>query len=134
MGYVRKKWTYKLESDGQEAWTHGIYKTKKEAIKEGIKEAKYLKNKYIYIEEAVQDAIPAIDVDEVIENIQDDMCEAYGEFAEGYLNCVKSEQALDLEKKLNAVLQEWLKDNKYEPNFYHILYVETIRVEELDNE
>ena len=123
-----KKWTYKLESDGQEVWTHGIYKTKEEAIKEGIKEAKYIKNKHIYIEEAVQDTIPVIDVDTVIENIQDDMCEAYGEFAEGYLNCVKSEQALDLEKKLNAVLQEWLKNNNLEPNFYHIIQVEEIEV------
>lgn len=128
MGYVGNNWTYRLESDGQEAWTHGIYKTKEEAIKEGIKEAKEFKSKQIYIGEAVQDAIPVIDVDEVIDNIVNDMYEAYGEVTEGYLDDVKSEQAIDLEKKLNAVLQEWLKDNNLEPNFYHILYVEEIEV------
>ena len=128
------KWTYKLESDGQEVWTHGIYKTKEEAIKEGIKEAKYLKNKHIYIEEAVQDTIPVIDVDTVIENIQDDMYDAYGEFAEGYLEDVKKEDVLSLEKDLNTVLQKWIKKNKYEPNFYHVSYVETIRVEDIVNE
>ena len=128
MGYVGNNWTYRLESDEQEAWTHGIYKTKEEAIKEGIKEAKEFKSKQIYIGEAVQDTIPVIDVDTVIENIQDDMYDAYGEFADGYLDNVKSEQAIDLEKKLNAVLQEWLKNNNLEPNFYHIIEVEKLEV------
>ncbi len=129
-----EKWTYNLESDGQGTWIHDVFETKEEAIKEGIKEAKYLKNKHIYIIEAVQDTIPAIDVDIIIENIQDDMCEAYGEFAEGYLKNVKKEDVLSLEKDLNTVLQKWIKKNKYEPDFYHILDVETIRVDELDNE
>ena len=120
------KWTYRLGFDVR--GMHDTYKTKDEAIVEGIKEAKKRNAKEVYIEEAVQDTIPVIDVDTVIENIQDDMCEAYGEFAEGYLNCVKSEQALDLEKKLNAVLQEWLKNNNLEPNFYHIVGIEKIEV------
>ena len=123
-----KKWTYRLESYGQGSWMHDTYKTKDEAIKKGIEQAKECNAKEVLIVKTVQDAIPVIDVDTVIENIQDDMCEAYGEFAEGYLNCVKSEQALDLEKKLNAVLQEWLKDNNLEPDFYHIIEVEKIEV------
>ena len=123
-----RKWTYKLEKYDQEAWANDVFETKEEAIKEGIKEAKEFKSKQIYIGEAVQDAIPVIDVDEVIDNIVNDMYEAYGEVTEGYLDDVKSEQAIDLEKKLNAVLQEWLKDNNLEPNFYHIVEVEKLEV------
>ena len=56
------------------------------------------------------------------------MYEAYGEFSDGYLDNVKSEQAIDLEKKLNAVLQEWLENNNLEPNFYRIITIEKIEV------
>ena len=35
-----KKWTYRLGIDEQGAWMHDTYKTKEEAIREGIKEAK----------------------------------------------------------------------------------------------
>ena len=122
------KWTYNLEEHGQKVWVNDVFETKEEAIKEGIKEAKEFKSKQIYIGEAVQDAIPVIDVDEVIDNIVNDMYEAYGEVTEGYLDDVKSEQAIDLEKKLNAVLQDWLKNNNLEPNFYHIVGIEKIEV------
>ena len=122
------KWTYRLESEEYGLWMHDTYKTKEEAIREAIKEAKECKSKQIYIGEAVQDAMPVIDVIEVIDNIADDMYEAYGDIADGYLDYVKNEQAMDLGKKLNAVLKEWLKENNYEPDFYHIIQVEKIEV------
>ena len=122
------KWSYKLEEYEQDECVNDVFDTKEEAIKEAIKAAKEFKSEQIYIGAAIQDAIPVIDVDEVIDNIVNDMYEAYGELAEGYLNCIKNEQALDLEKKLNAVLQEWLKNNNLEPNFYHIVEVEKLEV------
>ena len=62
-----KKWTYRLGFDVR--WMHDTYKTKDEAIVEGIKEAKKRNAKEVFIGEAVQDAIPVIDVDDVIDNI-----------------------------------------------------------------
>ena len=117
-----------MKNYDQEVWVNDVFETKEEAIKEGIKEAKELKNKHIYIGEVVQDIIPTIEVDDVIDNIMNDMYEAYGEVAKGYLDDVKSEQAIDLEKKLNAVLQEWLKDSNLEPKFYHIEEIEKLEV------
>ena len=122
------KWAYNLKNYDQEVWVNDVFETKEEAIKEGIKEAKELKNKHIYIGEVVQDIIPTIEVDDVIDNIMNDMYEAYGEVAKGYLDDVKREQVKDLEKKLNVVLQEWLKDSNLEPKFYHIEGIEKIEV------
>ena len=122
------KWSYKLEEYEQDECVNDVFDTKEEAIKEAIKAAKEFKSEQIYIGAAIQDAIPVIEVDEVIDNIVNDMYEAYGEVTEGYLDDVKSEQAIDLEKKLNAVLKEWLKDNNLEPNFYHIVEVEKLEV------
>ena len=122
------KWSYKLEEYEQHECVNDVFDTKEEAIKAAIKAAKEFKSEQIYIGAAIQDAIPVIDVDEVIDNIVNDMYEAYGEVTESYLDDVKSEQAIDLEKKLNAVLQEWLKNNNLEPNFYHIVEVEKLEV------
>ena len=121
-----KKWTYRLGIDVR--WMHDDYKTKDEAIREGIKEAKKRNAKEVFIGKKVQDVMPVIDVREVIDNIQDDMYEAYGEVSYGYLDDVKNEQAMDLGKKLNAVLKEWLKNNNLEPDFYHIITIEKIEV------
>ena len=121
-----RKWTYRLGFDVR--WMHDTYKTKDEAIVEGIKEAKKRNAKEVFIGEEVQYAIPVIDVNVVIDNIVNDMHEVYGKLSDGYLDDVKSEQAIDLERKLNAVLQEWLKDNNLEPDFYHIVNVEKIEV------
>lgn len=120
------KWTYRLGFDVR--WMHDTYKTKDEAIVEGIKETKKRNAKEVFIGEAVQDTMPVIDVKEVIDNIANDMYEAYGEVSYGYLDDVKNEQAMDLGKKLNAVLKEWLKENNYEPDFYHIIEIEKIEV------
>ena len=128
MGYVGNNWTYRLESDEQGVWMHDTYKTKDEAIKKGIEQAKECNAKEVLIGKAVQDAIPVIDVEVILDNIVNDMYEVYGELSDGYLDNVKSEQAIDLEKKLNAVLQDWLKNNNLEPNFYHIIEVEKLEV------
>ena len=118
------KWSYKLEEYEQDECVNDVFDTKEEAIKE----AKEFKSEQIYIGAAIQDAIPVIDVDDVIDNIMNDMYEAYGEVAKGYLDDVKREQVKDLEKKLNVVLQEWLKDSNLEPKFYHIEEIEKLEV------
>lgn len=122
------KWSYKLEEYEQDECVNDVFDTKEEAIKAAIKAAKEFKSEQIYIGKAVQDAMPVIDVREVIDNIANDMYEAYGEVSYGYLDDVKNEQAMDLGKKLNAVLKEWLKNNNLEPDFYRIITIEKIEV------
>lgn len=123
-----EKWTYRLENDEQGVWMHDTYKTKDEAIKKGIEQAKECNAKEISIGKTVQDVLPNIDADDVISDIQDNMYDAYGDFAEDYLDYVKTEEIKELDNKLNAVLQEWLENNNLEPNFYHIIEVEKLEV------
>lgn len=120
------KWTYKLGFDV--LWVDDAYDTKDEAIREGIKEAKKRHAKEVFIGKEVQDIMPVIDVKEVIDNIANDMYEAYGEVSFGYLEDITNEQGMELGKKLNAVLKEWLKNNNLEPDFYQVITVEKIEV------
>lgn len=46
------------------------------------------------------------------------------EYAEGWLEYVTKEQADDLEKRLNKVLLEWLKETGNEPNFGDVVNVQ----------
>ena len=119
-------WTYRLGFDA--LWMYDTYSTKAEAVEEGIKEAKKRNAKEILVGKAVQDVMPVIDVRVVIDNIRDDMYKAYGGVTFGYLEDVEEEQAMDLGKKLNAVLKEWLKKYDYEPDFCHVIMVERIKV------
>ena len=121
------RWTYQLS--WEDMWQHDTYDTKEEAIEVGIREAKENRCTIIFIGQTLADVEPCVDTDVVIENIQENMQEEFGEYAEDYLDNIKEEERKDLDNKLNAVLQKWLEDNKYEPDFYHIINIEKIKVE-----
>ncbi|EPY2283472.1 hypothetical protein ACTQ4P_05455 [Clostridium sporogenes] len=115
----------KLNSD---VWRGGIYDTRDEAIKEGIKEAMEYERKNFKI--GITEDVPnfGIDVDRVIEDIQNTMYDEIGEVAEDYLDDVATEHLLELEKQLNEVFYNWQEKYNYKPTFYRVISEEIIDI------
>ncbi|WP_010497715.1 hypothetical protein [Paenibacillus elgii] len=72
----------------------------------------------------------------VLEQIADHVYDEVGEVAEDYLRHVKNEHESILEERLNKVIKEWMNEFGYYPDFYKIVNVEEVKVEqkELKNE
>lgn len=74
------------------------------------------------------DYVPCVDEITVIEQLQMDAYEEYGEIAEDYLaNVAPLEQEL-LKQKLQNAFDEWIKETGNEPWFYVVQEVEEIKV------
>lgn len=70
---------------------------------------------------------PRVDADAFIERLQDDAYEEVGEVAEGWLDFkYDGPEVADLQKKLQAVFDEWLDAVRARPGFYSIKDVELI--------
>lgn len=122
------KWTYEIDIT-RDMWRGGVYDTKEEAIKEGKKDAIEDGRQSFKVGIIEEPTNFGIDVDQVIENIQETMYDEIGEAAEDYLDDVTSEDAVELEEKLNEVFYTWQKEHSYEPSFYKIISEEIIHVD-----
>jgi hypothetical protein len=63
---------------------------------------------------------PHIDGDNIIERLQEGAIDD-NEYADDWLDDVSGVEVNELEKKLNEVLQSWLKDHGHEPTFFSIV-------------
>lgn len=122
-----KKWTNELNLNS-DIWRGEIYDTRDEAIKDGMKEAIEYERKNFKI--GIIEDVPnfGIDVDRVIEDIQNTMCDEAGEVAEDYLDDANTERLLELEEQLNEVFYRWQKRYGYKPTFYRVVSEEIIEV------
>lgn len=66
------------------------------------------------------EVIEMINTDSIIENLQENASDQYGETSEDWLSVVSVEQEKDLKNRI----KQWLLDNKLEPNFGAIVNVE----------
>jgi hypothetical protein len=124
------KWMYNLS--GNEIWTGEEFDTKEEAIKEAKKEIQEegLDNISFEIGQIAKVFVSGVDVDFILENVAENTTNEVGEVGEDYLDDVTKEDRGELEEKLNQVLFKWIKEHRYEPNFFRIENTEKIEVEQ----
>lgn len=123
-----KKWTYELNVTS-DIWRGGLCDSRKEAIKEGTKEALEDDIKKFKIGICSEVFNHGIDADDALERIADIMYQEVGEVAEDYLDYVTREHKEELQDKLNKVFYEWQEKYKYKPSFYTIEDEEIIIVD-----
>lgn len=125
------KWMYNLR--GYEIWNGEEFDTREEAIIEGKKEIEEegLPNDSFEIGQIAEVFVSGVDVDYILENVAENTTDEVGEVGEDYLDDVTKEDRDELEEKLNEVLFKWIKEHKYEPNFFKIENTEKIELDQL---
>jgi hypothetical protein len=119
------KWCYSFNGENFE----GDFDTEEQAIAEAIWYYKDDEKDQDFIWVGQTQAISVgVNVDSLLENLGEEAYEQAGEYAEDYLTNVKIEHQKVLEEKLNSVLATWMKEFKYEPNFWTVKNVEKIDV------
>lgn len=119
------KWCYSFNEENFE----GDFETKEQAIEEAIY---YYKDDekdqdFIWVGQTKNISL-GVNVDRIIEDLSEEAYDQAGEYAEDYLTTVESSHQKVLEERLNEVLVTWMKELKYEPNFWTVTNVEKIDV------
>jgi hypothetical protein len=119
------KWCYSFNEEDFE----GDFETKEDAIGEAIYYYKDCEEDqdFIWIGQAKEISF-GVDVDTIIENLGEDAYDQVGEYAKDYLYDVTTSHQAILEERLNEVLVTWMKEFKYEPNFWTVENVQKIDV------
>lgn len=120
------KWMYNIGD--RDIWTGEEFDTKEQAIIEGKKEIEEESLKYNYFMVGQIEKVEAcgIDVDILLEGIAEETTADFSEVGEDYLLDVTDKDKTELEEKLNEVFFEWVKKNKYEPDFFKIENIEKV--------
>lgn len=120
------KWVF---SHYDEIFNSGeFYDTKEEAIEAG--KEMYTPTPTFYVGQ-VQDISFSIgvNVDNILEEVEQDVYDEVGEVATDYLNGVTHSAKSDLENRLNAVFDEWMKEHNLYPTFFKVINIEKISPE-----
>ena len=130
-----EEWMYELYSE--DVWGNGNkYNTIEEAIKAGREEARSEGVDSFWVGKAQPYVLSEniIDAEIVLERISENVYEDMGEVAEDYLCDVDNRHINELEISLNKVFHEWIKKHKYEHDFWQIVDVRKINVEESEDD
>jgi hypothetical protein len=119
---IKGKWCYSYNGENFE----GLCDTREEAIEEAIFEYGEDYN-VIYVGRAKEVNL-GVRIDWIIEQIGEDAYEQVGEYAEDYLRDVKQEHARLLKERFDNVLHQWLDEFGYKPNFWTVVDVEKIKI------
>jgi hypothetical protein len=119
------KWCYSFNEENFE----GDFETKEQAIEEAIWYYKdYEKDQdFIWIGQTKNISL-GVNIDSIIEDLSEEAYDEAGEYAEDYLSDVTLSHQKVLEERLNEVMVAWMKEFKYEPNFWAVTNVEKIDV------
>lgn len=128
--------SYAYSFDGENY--HGCCDSREDAIKEGIEDAKSTgpygeKPHTLYTGECFEPPITWDDMGErYVESMQENLDE-YGEWAELFDGQVTNEDIEELDIRLNAAVEGWIKDRKIKPGFFNIkpATVETMDISDL---
>ena len=129
-----KQWAYSFNGEDY----YGECNSREDAIKEGIEDAKSTgpyseKPHTLYTGKCYEPPITWSNMGEdYIESMQENLNE-YGEWAELFDGQVTNEDIEELDKRLNAAVEGWIKDRKITPGFYNIepATVETMDISDL---
>ena len=123
---MEDKWMYSFNEEG--VWYGEEFDTKEEVIAEGRKEALLEKHSEFLVGQIEKVFPSGVDVDFIIENVAENTTNDIYEVGDEYLCDVTKEHSDELEEKLNEVLFDWMKKHSYEPSFFSIKNVETIKL------
>lgn len=69
---------------------------------------------------------PTVNTGIILDDLNDRVRDMYGEAAEDYLSDVTAAHQAELDKRMDTVLQFWMKEFGYEPNFYKVRHIQKI--------
>ena len=121
-------WEY---SENEEFWNHGLFDTVEECIQDAKENYDIESGETITIGEAVWYE-PQVWASDVLEDLEQEAYEEYGECAEGWdtFDYKKDREKLDeLSDQLTEVVKAWLEKYNRKPYFYRIHNIEVIEVE-----
>lgn len=78
-----------------------------------------------------EDYIPHVDVDHMLDKLGEDAYDECGDVAEDFPlfeKCKGYVQADSLQKKIDKVLEDWLRETNQYPEFYHIIPLDMYEV------
>ncbi|MEK4025805.1 hypothetical protein [Sporosarcina sp. FSL W7-1283] len=123
----------------KEQWMHNeiedlwmnceTFNTKQEAIEAGREEYKGERTHFFVGRQEKISYTPSVDVGRILEDISENVYDEVGEAAGDYLDDVREKDHSELEEKMNAVLSDWMKAHKYEPNYYLVINIEEVSEE-----
>lgn len=123
----KKKWWVSLD----EMYFHdGPFEDRDAAMAFGIDKTK--PDQWFMIGVQGSNYVPGINGDFIVEALQEEAAEEFGEVATDWLDNVSDHSTRILSERLSNVFRKWLKENKQEPGFFHMQDTETIRNEKND--
>jgi hypothetical protein len=134
-GGIRMKeselWSYSINDDYK--YNGELCKSREEAIQRGIEDAldEELTTGTLYVGK-INNFVPVVDANVVLERIMEDASYEAGEFAEDYLKYTKSNHVNELQAMLQKSYEEWeSRHSEYRATFYLISETEEFDIEKL---
>ncbi|MCW1941880.1 hypothetical protein OMD49_30405 [Bacillus anthracis] len=125
------KWMYNLTD--HDIWTSDRFDVKEEAIEAAKDELKELE-KYGYVPcgdkfsiGQISNYSPYVSAKDIIDQITVNAYEACGKVSESWLSRPTHDEIYLLQKKLDLLISEWLKEIKEYPAFGQIMNIEEIK-------
>ena len=124
-----EEWIVELTETDCEIWNSDLNcESREEAISLGVPLAQEDGLKSFRIGRKISVGVPTLNIDAILEDAYDQVCDEVGESAEDFLNDVTKEQQEELEEELNKVFFNWVVKNKLEPTCYTIVNDEVIEI------
>lgn len=120
---------YVYNVNNSDVWTSEIYEHVEDCIVDAIDDSLDLDKATFRLGIAYDLGCPTIDVQSVIERLQEQAYDMYGECADGYLYDVTDNLEEELQDKLQSTLEEFCDDNCVDlsPNAHSIDDIEEIK-------
>ncbi|MGS5517698.1 hypothetical protein AB8L61_17055 [Clostridioides difficile] len=120
-----------LYSKDREYFDSDEYESKEAAIKGAVKDGI---TKIVYVGKREEAYIPCVDAENILDYVQDRIDDEFGEFGESWSSYVKDEDEKILDDRLNEVFSKWVDEFGYKPDWYMVVDVEEIKLNEVINE
>lgn len=120
----KEKWTFNHQSC--DYWGNDMFDSREEAIVEGVRHATEMGWTALFVGKVSE---PSIGVcgDHAIDEVQEDVYDQCGEFAEGFLSGVSMDMRHELSDMLTDTFITWMKKNELQPTFFTITETEEIK-------
>jgi hypothetical protein len=126
---MKGKWTYNFGDS--EIWTNDAeYDTKEAAIQGGTEEAKEeydIGDSVNFFIGQMEEYIPYIDAECLIDSMSEDASSEVGEVADGWPNYKRADMDI-LKSRITEVVINWLNEIGEMPTFYKVINIENILV------
>lgn len=120
---------YVYNTDNDDIWTSDVYEDIDDCISDAIDDSLDLDKPTFRLGAAYDLGCPSIDIQSVIERLQEQAYDMYGECADGYLYDINESLEQELEDKLQNALEEFCNEKGIDlsPNAHSIDDIEEIK-------